>query len=371
MSHDPRQPGDRRDPFAPEERALADRLARLGPQGEPSPSLDARILDAARAAAGAPASAASTSTHRAPPVRRHRRRRWPVAFGAAATLVIVGGLAWQLRPVDDMQVTYSEAPRVASGPSADAVPPHARTQEAAPAPAEAATPAVAETVRHPTAGDEASATPRPPQASADATPAHEEQRAPAAFRQVPPPPAEPPVVFDEASPMDTPAPPPAPPAPPAPAPVAPAPSQPTPMPAPPATPRVAADRAAAIDEAGTGMQRAEEEAIQARRAPVPQVATGTATHSAEPAAASAAAESGSLDSVVVTGTRVDEFGDQPIDDQPPASADSPQVQEAWLRRVRQLMSEGRLDEARESLREYQHRYPKATLPEDLRALLAG
>jgi len=35
------------------------------------------------------------------------------------------------------------------------------------------------------------------------------------------------------------------------------------------------------------------------------------------------------------------------------------------------MSEGRLDEARDGLRECQHRYPRATLPEDLRALLAG
>ena len=34
----------------PEERELAQRLARLGPRGEPSPQLDARVLAAARAA---------------------------------------------------------------------------------------------------------------------------------------------------------------------------------------------------------------------------------------------------------------------------------------------------------------------------------
>jgi hypothetical protein len=45
------------------------------------------------------------------------------------------------------------------------------------------------------------------------------------------------------------------------------------------------------------------------------------------------------------------------------------VQQAWLQRVRQLVAEGRPDAARDSLREYQRRYPKATLPDDLRALL--
>src|SRR5690606_8160110 len=54
MSTGPMHPGDR-DALTPEERALADRLARLGPQGEPSPALDARILAAAREATAAPA----------------------------------------------------------------------------------------------------------------------------------------------------------------------------------------------------------------------------------------------------------------------------------------------------------------------------
>jgi hypothetical protein len=36
--------GNHDDALTPEERALADRLARLGSQGEPSPALDARIL---------------------------------------------------------------------------------------------------------------------------------------------------------------------------------------------------------------------------------------------------------------------------------------------------------------------------------------
>lgn len=112
-----------------------------------------------------------------------------------------------------------------------------------------------------------------------------------------------------------------------------------------------------------------------------KVATGTSVQPARPASAAAAAEASALDRIEVTGSRikavdVDVEGapapavDQPVDDQPPASADSPQVRQAWLQRVRQLLAEGKPDAARESLREYQRRYPQAQLPEDLRALLA-
>lgn len=76
-----------------------------------------------------------------------------------------------------------------------------------------------------------------------------------------------------------------------------------------------------------------------------------------------------LDRVEVTGTRIDGYGDQPLDDQPPASADTPAVREAWLARVRQLIADGRSDDARDSLREYRRRYPEAAIPDDLRPLL--
>ena len=370
MNHDPRLP---REPLTPEERALAERLARLGPHGEPSPALDARILDAARATAEAPASASASRSSGAA-VRRHRRRRWPVAIGTAATLVVVGGLAWQLRPVDDMQVAYSEAPRAVSGPSADATTPVVRQRETAPAAARTAAPAVTDTAPQPSAADAAGAAPAPEPPADTSRELREQQRVARPVPQPQPaPPPEPPVVFDAPSPMDTPAPPPAPPAPPAPAaPVAPAPAPPTK-----ASPTAAAVEpepeadAAEASAAKAGLQRAERAAMPARRAPQPAVASGTTAHPAPPvAAATAAADAGELDRIVVTGTRhADGFTDQPIDDEPPASADSPQVQDAWLRRVRQLVSEGRLEEARESLREYRHRYPEATLPEDLRALL--
>lgn len=74
------------DPSTAEERALAQRLARLGPHGEPSPQLDARVLAAARASLDAP------------PLMTHRSRRWPVALGVAASLVLAVGVAWRLRP---------------------------------------------------------------------------------------------------------------------------------------------------------------------------------------------------------------------------------------------------------------------------------
>lgn len=377
-------PGDRRDALTPEERALADRLARLGPQGEPSPGLDARILAAARAAASAPTPKGDA---RAP--RAHARRRWPVALGTAATLAIVGGLAWQLRPVDDFHVDYSEAPRAVSGPSADAASAVRVVQDSQRASDRAEVPAAAAAEAAPpdeAAGQAATAvpavaqpTPAPPPAPvADAAAQVDEQPRPAAFKRVPPP-AEPPVVFDEPSPMDTPVqearrapPPPAPPAPAAPAPA------PPPSPAPvrevASTPPPAAStghQAATTGEARekASLLRQQSGEAAARRTAAPQVATGTRTSTAKPADADAAANASALDRIQVTGARADQFGDQPANDLPPATADSPQVQRAWLQRVRQLVAEGRTDAARASLREYQHRYPKAVLPEDLCALL--
>lgn len=381
------RPGHHEGALTPEERALADRIARLGPQGEPSPALDARILAAARAATSAPATAGSART--AP---RRRQRRWPVAFGAAATLAIVGGLAWQLRPVDDLQVEYSEAPRAASGPSADAEPAPRRVERAVRTPTDAAAqPAVAAA---PAAGNAAPATGQPspipappaestqPEASVEAPAAADAAPRPEAFSRKREVPAEPPVVFDEPSPMDTPAPtqepprpappPPAPPAPPPPAAQAQAAIV---LPPPAATRDAAATAGNAVESAAAARaQRVKAVDTSARHAAA-HVASGATAQSAKPASAGAAADASALDRIEVTGVRIEDenraeyAGDQPLDDQPPASVDSPQVRQAWLQRVRQLVAEGRPDAARDSLREYQRRYPKATLPDDLRALL--
>lgn len=86
----------RPDPLTPEERELADRLARIGPYGMPSPALDARILGAAQAAIARGATPA--------------RRRWPAWVGVAATLALALGAVWQLRPAREMPVALDEAP---------------------------------------------------------------------------------------------------------------------------------------------------------------------------------------------------------------------------------------------------------------------
>lgn len=59
---------------------------------------------------------------------------------------------------------------------------------------------------------------------------------------------------------------------------------------------------------------------------------------------------------------------QPEDDVPPATADSPEVREAWLRRIGELLEQGKAEEARASLSEFKRRYPDATLPPELRKL---
>ncbi|MET1163091.1 MAG: hypothetical protein ABWY48_11190, partial [Pseudoxanthomonas sp.] len=85
------------EPLTPEERELAKLTAHLGPQGEPSPALDARILSAAHAA-----------LERKQP---RRKPRWPVAMGLAASVIFAVGIAWQLRPLQQTPVLVSaEAP---------------------------------------------------------------------------------------------------------------------------------------------------------------------------------------------------------------------------------------------------------------------
>src|SRR5690606_21373803 len=81
---------NRRDhePLTTEERALAQRLSRLGGHAGPPPGLDAAILAAARAAV-------------TPAPARRRRARWPVGVGIAASLAVAVGVAWQLRPMPE------------------------------------------------------------------------------------------------------------------------------------------------------------------------------------------------------------------------------------------------------------------------------
>ena len=92
-------------PGEAELKALYDRL----PSHEPGPALDAAVL---RAAAEAVASDVSP---------RHTRRRWPVALGTAATLMLAAGLAWHMRklPTDVPTAAPASAPAAVAPARAD------------------------------------------------------------------------------------------------------------------------------------------------------------------------------------------------------------------------------------------------------------
>lgn len=123
------------EPLTPEERELAAQLAKLGPHGGPSPQLDARILSAARTAVQGRSVPAA------------RRPRWPLGLGVAASVLLAVGVAWQLRPLQEVPVASeipAEAMSVPAAPeieesvaaaSDDAAPPPSRVL-AEPAPAD-------------------------------------------------------------------------------------------------------------------------------------------------------------------------------------------------------------------------------------------
>ena len=292
-------------PLDPEERALAARLARLGPHGEPSPSLDARVLAAAHAAHAA-------ATARTAHAHGWRRARWPVGVGVAASVVLAAGIAWQMRPLPAPQfpagtMAPNDAAMTAGAERADAVarPGDASMPASAPAPAPSrmgSGPPMQEIAAAAAPVDDAAATASSPAATHDAV---------TTKALAPPMPSpEPPVVFDAPSPVDVAAPPPAPPAPPAPAPVA-----------------------------------------QARQAS----AARAASESAQTQAAQPVFDAGDADA--------------PEGDVPPATAASPQVRDAWLARIRELAATGRTEEARASLAEFRRRYPAYAIPADLHPLL--
>lgn len=64
------------------------------------------------------------------------------------------------------------------------------------------------------------------------------------------------------------------------------------------------------------------------------------------------------------------LSDAPDADVPPATVDTPEVRDAWLRRIGELQRQGLTTEARASLAEFRRRYPEAVLPAALRALEA-
>ena len=313
-------------PLTPEERALAARLARLGPHGEPPPALDARILAAARA--GVPAAAGSP----------RNQARWTLALGVAASVALAVGLAWQLRP-SPAPLAYDEATSAvgvaASAPAAEA---QAVDATSAPEPVPGAT------------------TPAQPRATGEDAPQAFQRRAePAAQVMTKPGHADAGPGKERARR--------APPAPPAPAAVTvlqePAPAGAASaaaaaadmvLPAPPpATPAAAAAKAAAPSPQAVAREAAARDTAADQRARNAAAASATESH------AQAADDS---------------FADEPfVEDVPPATADSPAVRDAWLHRIRELQASGDTEAARASLEEFVRRYPSFPLPDDLRPLL--
>ena len=110
-------PGEQREPLSPEERTLADALARL-PAVEPPPAQDARVLTQARAVL-------QTQAHPRP--RRHPQPRWlSASLGTAAAAVLAAGVAWQAGIFDmghgsSVPVPRSRAPMAESPDAGDAV----------------------------------------------------------------------------------------------------------------------------------------------------------------------------------------------------------------------------------------------------------
>lgn len=286
------------EPLSQEERVLAERVARLGPHGEPSPALDARILAAAHAAASAPA------------LTRRSTRRWPVALGIAASLTLAVGIAWQLRPLQET-ATYEEA---ASATAAQAEMTMSSAESAAD------TVALEEQADAASQPDAGTGVARPPALESRRPPA-KVRPAPRAFIPAAEPslPQEAPEVLDQA----------------------------------------AAPTAAAVPDPSP--------AVSGIQAPPPAAPVAKAT-SAE--SRNHAAQRNSVDAAAgaAAASRQEAFAED-AGDVPPATADSPEVRDAWMQRIRELAKAGNTDDARASLREFVRRYPDHPLPDDLRTLL--
>lgn len=105
-------------------------------------------------------------------------------------------------------------------------------------------------------------------------------------------------------------------------------------------------------------ERKQAYAAEAAAAPAPEPDAQT-----EPKAV--ANDSATLDSVVVSGSRADETDVLGIE----VEADTRLSKRNWLRRIELRRAQGDTDGARESLRLFVEKYPRATLPSDLRGLL--
>ncbi|MCY7355664.1 MAG: hypothetical protein LH470_11440 [Lysobacter sp.] len=308
------------EPLSTEERELAQRLARVGLPGEPSPALDARILAVAHDAVAK----RSTQTRRG-------RRRWKVAFGVAASLALAVGIAWQLRPLPQAPPAYDEgAAAMVEIAAADSAQPGAAGDSAAKAlsPAES-DPVQSARVLSPAVNEE--------DMQAEASSAGGEPAASASAVE------QPSIVFDQQpQPVDAQIPQPAPPPPAAAASASPEFVPPPPAPSAPSAPATVTQQRENAVRTTSSQQR-------------------PLSGAAAPARGAEAKDASTLDTITAA-----DGSEEGFDERPPSTADSPEVQQAWLQRIRELIADGESDAARDSLQEFKRRHPGVVLPDDLR-----
>lgn len=331
------------EPLTLDERAWAERLARIGPHDGPSMALDTRILAAARAAVAQR------------PLDQPWRRRWPGLVGAAASLVLAIGLAWQLQPFLRSRPSLGEVPAAAQIP---------RSEGSLPADVPAAADPVAQTAMD--------KPPSPPGPAIMPAPARQPAPPPTVAKarpQVPPPR---PTGFDDD------------------------PIPPSSEYADAAAARQAASQSAASDAStGTSNERRERAATATPRAfpadvagetrmPVPAPRTAAPAESAEqrgfaplqdvPAAATASSPPPTSQTKTTaehddTGVhRVGGTGSRLPLAELPVREDARLEPAAWLQRIRDRRDADDLDGARASLALFRDSHPRIRLPDDLARL---
>jgi hypothetical protein len=313
------------DRLTPEERELARLLGQPRSSEQPGAELDARVLAMARqplssAPAASPRSARSQGWG--------RRRSVTSSLAIAASLVLVVGLAWQLRPTPPAAPVPS-AVRTAPAIYPASAPPQAEAAAGGAgttAPASIGAPAATTDKKAPDA--KGATTPLPARARTSERPAP--RAASASDAAVVTAPAV------EATPMVTS---PSPPAPPAPAPAM--------------TPQQAM---APQNDEYAGAQADRRTALQA-----PPVAR-TAAPRPEPLAAVRSSGSTPQSAEYLAAERLQQW-------QSALDSDAALPRRQWLKRIRERRDSGDLSGARLSLRRFMQEYPEARIPRDLRPLL--
>ncbi|WP_282271921.1 hypothetical protein [Stenotrophomonas sp. PS02298] len=349
------------DMLTPEERELARLLGRPGAgTATPSAQLDARIMDLARAKpqtqpepqpeqtqADTQTRQRTTASARQPSASQRRgwgRRRGLVSsLAVAASLVLVVGLAWQLRPPTPPQpaMQHAEMSAPAAAPMAADIAAEVAAAPASPAPPQVAedaatAPAVPQARSVVSAKASSAGAAQPDAAHKDKASAIEQPatsnagQSPRAFSAAP-------VIV-----------PPAPPAPPAP----------MMAPAPMATP-VQAEQASSADAAQDGFYLSETAPTLARAAsprPAPTGSTPIPHAGAKTVSKAAEARRQRAEAIAADST-------------PDIEADATLSRHQWIKRIRERHEAGDLDGAKASLRRFAHDYPEARIPRDLRPLL--